>query len=99
MDIKIIALIVVLRWTGRLVNKMTLDEAREEIGDIDNFYKNACYDCTANDWFCPDECDNLKKARQIDFDRIVKAYARYDGDLSKVFRYINQAKIDCKKGR
>ena len=76
---------------------MTLDEAREEIGDIDSFCKNACYDCTANDWFCPDECDNLKKAMQIDFDRIAKAYARYDGDLSKVFRYINQAKVTTRK--
>ncbi len=78
---------------------MTLDEARKEIGSIDYFCKSACNVCTANDWFCPDECDNLKKARQIDFDRIVKAYARYDGDLSRVFRFINQAKINRRKGQ
>lgn len=78
---------------------MTFDEAKNEIGDIDHFCKYACNVCTANDWYCPDECDNLKKARQIDFDRIVKAYARYDGDLSKVFRFIKEAKINLKKGR
>lgn len=76
---------------------MTLDEAREEIGSIDYFCKCACNACTANDWYCPTECGTLRKARQMDFDRIVKAYARHDGDLSKVFRYINQAKVSTRK--
>lgn len=78
---------------------MTLDEARDEIRNIDDFCKCACNVCTANDWYCPTECDTLQKARQMDFDRIVKSYARNDGDLSKVFKFINQAKIECKKGR
>ena len=73
---------------------MTLDEARKEIGNIDDFCKNACNVCTANEEYCPSECGTLRKARQMDFDRIVKSYARNDGDLSKVFRSINQAKID-----
>lgn len=78
---------------------MTLDEAREEIGSIDDFCKSACNVCTANEWYCPTECDTLLKARRLDFDRIVKSYARNDGDWSKVFRYINQAKINRRKGQ
>lgn len=72
---------------------MTVDEARSEIHSIDCFCKNICNVCTANDWYCPSECDTLQKARRIDFESIVKSYARNEGDLSKVFRYINQRRI------
>lgn len=78
---------------------MTLDEARKKLGNIDDFCKSACSVCTANDWYCPTECDTLRKARRMNFDCIIKSYARNDGDWSKVLRYINQARIDCKKGR
>lgn len=72
---------------------MTVDEARKEIKNIDYFCKNVCNVCTANDWYCPTECDTLQRARMIDFERIVKSYARNEGDLSKVLRYINQRRI------
>lgn len=77
---------------------MTVEEARSEIIDIDYFCKSACNCCTANDWYCPTYCDTLEKARKISFERIVKCYARNDGDMSKVFRYLNQTKIKRKKG-
>ncbi|MCI8603666.1 MAG: hypothetical protein HFE79_05925 [Ruminiclostridium sp.] len=78
---------------------MTFEEAREELKSIDYLCKCACNICTANDWYCPTECGTLRKARRIDFKRIVNSYARNDGDWSKVLRFINQAKIECKKGR
>lgn len=78
---------------------MTLDEARKKLGNIDDFCKSACSVCTANDWYCPTECDTLRKARRMNFDRIIKSYARNDGDLSKVFRFIKEAKINLKKGK
>ena len=77
---------------------MTFEEAREELKSIDYLCKCACNICTANDWYCPTECDTLRKARRIDFKLIVNSYARNDGDWSQVLRFINKAKIDCKKG-
>lgn len=78
---------------------MTVDEARNELQDINCFCKYACNMCTGNDWYCPTECDTLQKARRIDFENIVKCYARNAGDWAKVFRYINQTKVANKKNR
>lgn len=75
---------------------MTVDKAKNELRDINYFCKYACNMCTANDWYCPTECDTLQKARRIGFENIVKSYARNDGDWAKVFRYINQTK-SCKR--
>jgi hypothetical protein len=77
---------------------MTDKEALEELVDIDNFCKHACDMCTANDWYCPSECEMLEKARKLDFDRIVKCYAKHDGDMCKVFMYIKSTKINRKRG-
>lgn len=77
---------------------MTYEQAKEELCDIDTFCKTACDNCTSNDWYCPSECEILKKARKIDFDRIIKCFASNNGDLSKVIAYIKQTKITRKKG-
>lgn len=77
---------------------MTLEEAKQELCDIDTFCKTACDNCTANDYYCPSECEMLKKARKLDFDRIIKCYAKHDGDLYKVFAYLKTAKTNRKKG-
>ena len=68
---------------------MPIEEAREELGNIDSFCKQACINCN-NDWFCPSFCDTLEKAIKMDFELLVKCYARNDGDWAKIFRYINQ---------
>ena len=72
---------------------LTLEQARYELGDINSFCSQVCGGCTANDWYCPTECAVLEKARRMDFDRIVKSYARNWGDLAKVIRYIKNAKV------
>lgn len=77
---------------------MTYEQAKEELGDIDAFCHQMCVSCTANDAFCPSDCDDLQKARQLDFDRIVKCYARSDGDLWAVMRYIKTCKVNRVKG-
>lgn len=41
-----------------------------------------------NDWYCPSDCDLLEEASKLDYDIILKAYARNDGDLNKVCRYL-----------
>lgn len=78
--------------------KMTEEQARKEIPDIDSFCKWSCDCCQTNDWYCPTECDILLKARQLDFNRVVKCYARHRGDLEKVFRYIKATKITRARG-
>lgn len=70
---------------------MKLTEAKAEIKDIDTFCHCACIHCN-NDWFCPSYCEMLEKARRIPFYRIIACYARHDGDMAKVFRYIKQTK-------
>ena len=72
---------------------MTLEEAWEEIPNIDSFCKHACINCK-QDWFCPTFCDNLEKSFKMDYERLVKCYARNDGDWIKIFRYIKQAKAN-----
>lgn len=76
---------------------MTYEQALEEIGDINSFCKICCNYCQANDWYCPSECDFLEKARMLDFDRIVKSWAKNNGDYYKVFQYIKRAKLSKKE--
>lgn len=77
---------------------MTVEEAREEIPDINTFCQLCCDCCKGNDWYCPDECETLQKATKLDFERILKVYAIKDGDLTKVNRYIQTTKIERIKG-
>lgn len=71
---------------------MTVEEAREEIPTIDSYISHSCGCCTSNDWYCPNLCEELEKAKRIPFEKIQAAYARHDGDMRKVFRYIKQYK-------
>lgn len=68
-----------------------IEEAREEIPNIDAFCKKACINCK-NDWFCPSFCDTLEAAIKMDFELLVKCYARHEGDWRKIYRYIKQRK-------
>ena len=70
---------------------MTLEEAKQEIPDFNTFANEFCNACTS-DSYCSFYCDTLKKAECI-FDRVQSAYARHNGDILKVDRYIKGAKI------
>ena len=70
---------------------MKPEEAKEYIPNFDSFRKEAC-DCCSNDWYCPSDCETLKKAKIMDFESIQKAYARHDGEMDKVFAYIKSAR-------
>ena len=72
---------------------MTIEEAKEYIPDFDAFRKEFCAVCVANDWYFPNVCDTLLKASGLDYDRILKCYARYDGEMYKVLRWLKQARI------
>lgn len=76
---------------------MTVEQAREEIPNFDVFKSMACVMCN-NDWYCSTPCEMLLKAEQIEYDRILKCYAKHDGDWQKVDRYINNTKINRTKG-
>ena len=67
---------------------MAIEEAREDIPDFDRFREEVCHQCTANDWYCSSDCDLLEEASKLEYDIILKAYARNDGDLYKVCRYL-----------
>lgn len=70
---------------------MTYEQAKSELIDIDTFCRIACNSCNT-DWYCPSYCDVLLKARKMNFDLIIKCYARNDGEMWKVFRYIKTPK-------
>ena len=76
---------------------MTVEEARKEIPNIDSFCHLACNWCRS-EWYCPTYCDYLEKARKLDFERILKCYAKHDGDINKVCRYIKNTPLVRKKG-
>lgn len=70
---------------------MNYQEAKNEIPNTETFCRHACDRCN-NDWYCPSDCDLLSKAKRIPFYRILNCYARHDGDMAKVFRYIKSTK-------
>lgn len=71
---------------------MNIDEAKEEIPTIERFLSMACGICTSNDWYCPSYCDVLEKAKRMPFQKIQQAYARHEGEMYKVIRYIKNAR-------
>ena len=71
---------------------MTIKEAKEYIPDFETFRKEVCATCT-EEWYCPCNCEELNKASRMDFNRILKCYARNDGEMYKVLRWIRQARI------
>lgn len=70
---------------------MTIEEAKQDFNNINEFCHCACGWCN-NDWYCPTDCVELEKARRIPFEKILKSYARNDGDFNKVIRYIRRYK-------
>lgn len=54
---------------------MTIKEAKEYIPDFEVFRKEVCATCT-EEWYCPCNCEELNKASRMDFNRILKCYAR-----------------------
>lgn len=67
---------------------------------IDNFQELVriiCIYCNS-EWYCPNDCDVLNKARKIPFEKIQKAYERNDKDVSKLIRYIKRYRIKRKFG-
>ena len=70
---------------------MTIEEAREEIPTFEVFAKELCINCVANDWYCPTYCDDLTKAQRI-FDRVQMMYAKYDGDMYRIGKWLKRTK-------
>lgn len=60
--------------------------------NFDEFRSISCNLCTANEWYCPSDCDTLCKAKNIPFEKIQKSIKRNEEDYSKVFRYIKRYK-------
>nr|DAM56600.1 MAG TPA: hypothetical protein [Caudoviricetes sp.] len=71
---------------------MTIEEAKEHIPDFEAFCNMACNNCR-HDYYCPQRCKDLRKTERMDFNRILKCYARHDGEMYKVFRWLKQARI------
>ena len=72
---------------------MTIEQAREEIPNFEVLAGFMCKDCTANDWYCNGYCEMLTKAQKIPFERLQKMYAKYDGDLYELSKYIRYTKV------
>ncbi len=68
---------------------MTIEEAREAMPDIEYVLKNICHICSNVD-LCKN-CKMHKKANRIGYERILAYYARNEGNMKKVLRYIRKA--------
>lgn len=44
---------------------MTIEEALEEIPDINTFCRHCCDRCTTNDWYCPSTAICLKRQENL----------------------------------
>ena len=71
---------------------MTIEEAKEYIPDFDSFCRKACL-CCDNEWYCLSYCDVLEKASRMDFNHILKCYARNDGEMYKVLRWLKKQEL------
>ena len=67
------------------------------IGNFQELVRIICIYCNS-EWYCPNYCDVLNKARKITFEKIQKAYERNDKDVSKLIRYIKRYRIKRKFG-
>ena len=56
--------------------------------NIDDFCSYICGTCTANDWYCPNECDFLEKARNYPIERINRAFDDCGEDFRKLKKRI-----------
>lgn len=70
---------------------MTVDEVKHEIPDFEIFASICCDFCKA-EAYCPSYCKELEKAKLMPYDKILLKYAEYDGDLTKVWKYIKRHK-------
>lgn len=64
-----------------------------EFDNFKEFKLHVCVKCTANDAYCPSNCDLLEKARKMPLEIINQAYSRHGGDMQRVCRYIKQYRI------
>ena len=71
---------------------MTIEDAKEYIPNFEAFCNEACATCT-EEWYCNRCCKDLCKAERMDFNRILKCYARNDGEMYKVLRWLKKARI------
>lgn len=63
-----------------------------EVQNIDMFCRAACESCKS-EWYCPNYCEWLEKARKMPFEKIQKAYVRNQGDMRDVYRYVKNYKM------
>lgn len=77
---------------------MELEQAKKELPDFASFCSMMCNCWCRCDWYCPTPCKEIEKAEKIDFERIQNCYARHDGDMTKVVRYIRSTKINRGRG-
>lgn len=71
---------------------MTIEEAKEHIPDFEAFSKKVCDNCEHN-YYCHQRCEDLRKAERMNFNRILKCYAQYDGERYGVLRWLKHARI------
>ena len=73
------------------------EQVKEEYGSLDNMCLEICNCCTAvPDGYCTGGCTTLDKMKTIGFDQLAKIYAKHDGNLLKVLRYIKTTKKGTK---
>lgn len=59
---------------------------------FEEFVQECCDQCTANDWYCPDLCVWLTKAKKYPIERLQEVYKRYDGEGFRIARAIDNWK-------
>lgn len=66
-----------------------------EAGYCPRYCEDLCETCVncGEAEYCHLYCEDLCKAARMDFNRILKCYARNDGEMYKVLRWLKQARI------
>ena len=65
---------------------MTKEEVIEEYGNsADLACRTLCDLCTANDWYCPSDCDSIAWVRR-NYDRFIVRMQKLDGDYTEFLK-------------
>lgn len=71
---------------------MTTQEVKEYYGDTpEQFCQTLCKNCTSNDWYCPNLCNELEWVMR-NFKKAVERMAKLDGDEVKFSRGLKRWK-------
>ena len=59
----------------------------------EEFLNSICHHCQGNDWYCPDECYLIEKAKLLSDKQWEDLHKKYDDDIYAIAKSIERRKV------